>query len=75
MAPNRITNEYTVLTKLFMLIVCLIYAVHTLYEYAEVEMSCAPNCVGLEGLSESSVTNPVLDSSYAHSLAGLFLGA
>lgn len=41
---------------------CAWYSEHTLHEYAEVEqwwLSCLPNCVGLEGLSESPVTSPV----------------
>lgn len=47
---------------------------HRLRGYAEVEqwwLSDAPNCVGLEGLSESSVMSPVSDSGYAYTLAGL----
>lgn len=49
-----------------------------MHEYAEVEqwwLSCVPNCVGLEGPSESSVTSRVSDSSYAYTLAGLYLRA
>lgn len=57
---------------------CVFNILSTHYEYAEVELwrlSCEPNCVGPEGLSESSVTNPVSDSSYAYTLAGFYLGA
>lgn len=52
---------------------CVFNILNTLHEYAEVGqwwLSSAPNCVGLEGLSESSVTSPVCDSSDAYTLLG-----
>ena len=60
-----------------LVMMCVLYSVHRLHGYAEAEQwwpSCEPDCVGLEGLSESSVTDPASDSCYAYSPAGFFLG-